>query len=59
MRPPRLTNGKQTRRYEVLTGRDEWRNGTASRADVAHFICECIANNAHVHETPEIAAPRR
>jgi len=59
VRPPKLTNGRRTGRYEVITICDDYRSGKISRKDVAHFICECIAASAHIHEMPEVARPRR
>lgn len=59
VRPPTLTNGRCTGKYEVITICDDYRAGKVSRADVAHFICESIAAGAHIHQLPEVIRPSR
>ena len=52
LRPGRLTNRKRKGQLKVLARREEYRNGSISRADVGNYICECIRNNLNVHEAP-------
>jgi putative NADH-flavin reductase len=51
-RPPRLTNGPRTGRYEVENGHLPGRSALAaiSRADVAEFLVSEIQHNTHIHE---------
>jgi putative NADH-flavin reductase len=51
-RPPRLTNGPRTGRYDVEDGHLPGRSAFAaiSRADVAEFLVSEIQRNAHIHE---------
>jgi putative NADH-flavin reductase len=51
-RPPRLTNGPRTGRYEVENGHLPGRSAlaTISRADVAEFLVSEIQHNTHIHE---------
>jgi uncharacterized protein YbjT (DUF2867 family) len=51
-RPGVLTNGSRTKRYKVLQEPSQWRNGTISRSDVAHFLVQQIQNRAYVGKTP-------
>ena len=48
VRPTILTNGPGRGRYQVLVGRDTWRNGLISRRDVAEFLVrEATAPTPH------------
>jgi putative NADH-flavin reductase len=51
-RPPRLTNGPRTGRYDVENGHLPSRSAFAaiSRADIAEFLIHEIQRNTHVHE---------
>ena len=51
-RPPRLTNGPRTGRYDVENGHLPGRSAFAaiSRADVAEFLVSEIQHNTHIHE---------
>jgi putative NADH-flavin reductase len=51
-RPPRLTNGPRTGRYDVENGHLPGRSAFAaiSRADVAEFLLSEIQHNTHIHE---------
>jgi putative NADH-flavin reductase len=51
-RPPRLTNGPRTGRYDVEDGHLPGRSAfsASSRADVAEFLVSEIQRNAHIHE---------
>ena len=55
VRPPRLTNGRLTRRYRVAIGRNLRRGFLVSRADVADFMLRALADPTTVHETIGIA----
>jgi putative NADH-flavin reductase len=57
-RPPRLTNGPLTRRYDVANGHLPGQSGafaSISRADVADFVLDELQHNAHVHQIVGIA----
>jgi len=61
-RPPRLTNGPLTRRYDVDDGHLPGRSGafaSISRADVADFVLGELQHNAHVHQIVGIARGKR
>ena len=61
-RPPRLTNGPLTRRYDVDNGHLPGRGGafaSISRADVADFVLGELQRNAHVHQIVGIARGKR
>ena len=61
-RPPRLTNGPLTRRYDVDNGHLPGRSGafaSISRADVADFVLGELQHNAHVHQIVGIARGKR
>ena len=61
-RPPRLTNGPLTRRYDVANGHLPGRSGafaSISRADVADFVLGELQHNAHVHQIVGIARGKR
>ena len=61
-RPPRLTNGPLTRRYDVDNGHLPGRSGafaSISRADVADFVLGELQHNAHVHHIVGIARGKR
>ena len=51
-RPPRLTNGPRTGRYDVENGHLPGRSAFAaiSRADVAEFLVSETQHNTHIHE---------
>jgi len=55
-RPGILTDGPQTGRYQVLTDAREWRVGKISRANVADFLVQQIASDAHICDTPVLIA---
>ena len=50
VRPPRLTNGPLTRRYHVADNRFPPGKQTLSRADVAHFLLDELAQDAHLRQ---------
>jgi uncharacterized protein YbjT (DUF2867 family) len=52
VRPGILTSGPGRARYEVLAEPSQWRNGTISRADVAHFLVRQITERQCVHSAP-------
>ena len=52
VRPGVLTSGKATGDYRLLKDPDSWRNAFISRADVADFLANQIANPAYVAKTP-------
>jgi len=56
VRPARLTNGPRTERYDVLREPGDFRFGTISRRDVAHFLLEEVEARKVVHEAPVLAA---
>jgi putative NADH-flavin reductase len=49
-RPPRLTNGRLTRRYLVENGRMPRGRWWVSRADLAHFLLGELQRGAHTHQ---------
>jgi putative NADH-flavin reductase len=52
VRPGLLTSGPGRGRYDVLAEPSQWRNGTISRADVAHFLVRQITERQYVHKAP-------
>jgi putative NADH-flavin reductase len=50
VRPPRLTNGKLTARYQIADNRFPPGKRTLSRADVAHFLLDELERGAHVRQ---------
>jgi putative NADH-flavin reductase len=52
VRPGLLTNGPETGQYRVFPAPNEWRFGTISRADVAHFLVRQIDDRALIGTTP-------
>ena len=56
LRPGVLTNRKRKGQIKVLANPQEYRGGSISRADVGHYICECIRNNLNVHQTPVLVS---
>jgi putative NADH-flavin reductase len=50
-RPGILTNGRQ-KPYKTLVGAETWRNGIISRANVADFIVNAIAEEKYIGEAP-------
>lgn len=50
--PGVLTNGKSTCDTRVLVKPESWRNGLISRADVAEFLVQQIADTSHLKMTP-------
>ncbi len=61
-RPPRLTKGPMTRRYDVDNGHLPGRSGafaSISRADVADFVLGELQHNAHVLQIVGIARGKR
>jgi putative NADH-flavin reductase len=55
-RPPRLTNGRLTRRYNVEDERMPRGGSMVSRADVAHFMLEELERGAHVRHMVGMAS---
>jgi len=51
VRPGVLTNGKQTP-YKTLVTPETWRNGIISRAAVADFVINAIAQDSYIGEAP-------
>jgi putative NADH-flavin reductase len=51
-RPGVLTNGPFSGRYRILTAPKSWRNGIISRADVADFMLNQVASDAHLRKAP-------
>lgn len=49
-RPPRLTHGPRTERYRVADGRMPPGTPVVSRADVAHFLLDDLANRKHLRQ---------
>src|SRR5258706_6243181 len=61
-RPPRLTNGPLTRRYDVDNGHLPGRSGafaSISPADVADFVLGELEHNAHVHQIVGLAGGQK
>jgi putative NADH-flavin reductase len=59
VRPGMLTNAKPTGSVLALTDPAQHRMGRISRADVARFICDAIAEHRFIHEAPVVVgAPR-
>lgn len=56
VRPAKLTNGPRTERYDVLREPGDFRFGTISRRDVAHFLIDEVEGRKAVHEAPVLAA---
>lgn len=54
LRPGFLTNGARRGSIRVLLSPAEYRGGFISRADVGHYICECIRGNLNIHKTPAL-----
>lgn len=54
VRPGFLTNGPLTGSFRVLTDLEGVKAGKISRADVAHFMLEELADPAYVHQAPLI-----
>ena len=52
VRPGVLTNGKATGNTRVLAEPESWRNGLISRADVAEFLVQQIADASYLKMTP-------
>jgi putative NADH-flavin reductase len=52
LRPVVLTNRARTGKVIAITNPAQYRNGTISRADVGWYICECLARDMHIRETP-------
>ncbi len=50
VRPPRLTNGPLTERYQIADNRFPPGKRTLSRADVAHFLLDELKHGAHVRQ---------
>ncbi|XOV82353.1 MAG: NAD(P)-dependent oxidoreductase [bacterium] len=50
-RPGVLTNGAR-KPYQVLVTQDTWRNGIISRANVADFIINAIAQDQYITQAP-------
>jgi putative NADH-flavin reductase len=52
VRPGGLTNASATNRYKVLTEMKDWRGGFISRAHVANFMVEHVADSSLFGKTP-------
>lgn len=52
LRAGRLSNRKRKGQIRTLTNPSDYRPGTITRAEVGHYICECIRNNLNVHQAP-------
>jgi hypothetical protein len=52
LRPVRLTNRKRRGQIRALTNPAEFGPGSITRAELGHYICECIRNSLNVHEAP-------
>jgi len=50
VRPPRLTNGPLTERYQIADNRFPPGKRTLGRADVAHFLLDELKSGAHVRQ---------
>jgi putative NADH-flavin reductase len=50
VRPPRLTNGPLTERYQIADNRFPSGRRTLSRADVAHFLLDELKRGAHLRQ---------
>jgi putative NADH-flavin reductase len=62
VRPPRLTNGAGTERYEVADDHlpsGAGANATVSRADVAHFMLDEVEQPRHMRRVVGIAYTKR
>ena len=57
VRPGVLTDGEKTESYRVATDIDNMKNGTISRADVAHFLINEVETNEHVGQGPVLSNP--
>jgi putative NADH-flavin reductase len=57
VRPGFLTHGPLTGRYRVLTDLAGVTAGRISRADVAHFMLQELAENRYLRQTPLLTAP--
>jgi putative NADH-flavin reductase len=58
-RPPKLTNGPLTGRYQVADGRMPHGRISISRADVAHFLLDALEGDAHARQIVGMAGFRR
>ena len=52
VRPGILTNHKISENYKVLLEPEEWRNGTISRRQVAHYLIKQAESNGHIMKSP-------
>lgn len=59
VRPPRLTSGALTGSYNVADARLPPGRGSISRADVARFMLDELAERAHVHRIVGMAGAKR
>ena len=50
VRPPRLTNGPLTARYQIADNCFPSGKRTLSRADVAHFLLDELHQRAHLRQ---------
>ncbi|MEL6452359.1 MAG: NAD(P)-binding oxidoreductase [Pseudomonadota bacterium] len=55
VRPVILTNNKQTGKYRVLRDETQWRNGLISRADVAHYLLDAVADGTDIRRDVVLA----
>ncbi len=55
VRPVILTNGQLSKKYKVLRGMDEWRNGLISRRDVAHYLVDAATQDLDIKKDVVLA----
>jgi putative NADH-flavin reductase len=55
VRPVILTNGNKTGTYRVLRDETQWRNGLISRADVAHYLLDAVADDLDIQRDVVLA----
>ena len=57
VRPGVLTDGPKTKSYQIATDIGDMKNGTISRADVAHFLIDEVETDDHVGQGPVLSNP--
>ena len=55
VRPVILTNGNKTGTYRILRDEAQWRNGLISRADVAHYLLDAVADDLDIQRDVVLA----
>lgn len=55
VRGPRLTEGEHTGEFRHGTDLELGMRDTASRANIAEFVLDCLEEDSYVHEMPKIA----